>query len=1390
MADTTSTAGIRINADASSVAGAAKEGAEALGRLGDETKKLTGAGKDAREAAAAFTQRLKEQADTLGMSRIQIEQYKAAQLDLNTQQRASVRASLEQIEAHERLTQSTARGTSATLDFMMAMAGYDVIRSAASALVDYAKEATLLATRHETLGVVMTVVGRNAGYTAGEMAMHAEGVRKMGITMVQSRESVVKMAQANIDLGKATELARVAQDAAVIGNTNSSEALGRLIYGIQSAQTDVLRTIGINVNFENSYKTLAKEIGKTTEQLTESEKAQSRANTVLEAGTRIAGTYEAAMGTAGKQMSSLARYAEDLKVLRGEIFNEALVIAVSNYTDALKGSNTEARRLADNKAFKQWGREIIETFAFVGDSVRGGFDAIAGAIEATAIVTLKSLDAMAQATRFVPGAPLVNWVAGDPLGKISEFTDSFTGVARENLQTRLNRPQLRDSAAAFFAQRDKDEERARIAQIEADFWGPPPVKGGAADSGGDGGTQSKKISDYERLIKVINEKNAVQTVEESVGRKLIASEADALKVMTGLRDGTLKMTDAQKMEIAAALEGTITSEKANLARERYTRQTEQAAQAHARWRASEEQATVKLEMQNRKLAEHNQTIGLSSEQLRALTVTRAEEALAIAKQNEELAQLEITQDNDAEMMHRRTEAARKFLDLTREGVARQAWAEQTKRMTEANDRMRDNLERGLTDSIIRGFDKGKPFARNFLDSLETMFKSAILTPVIQPIMRPVAGAITGVVQGAIASLFPGTAGAAGNGLDLLSAGSSVSGMFGGPSIGSTVASLFAPNIAGYGGTAGTAAALGELGINTAAGGALGGLGAALPWVGGALAIGSVLGLFGGGGGPKPSEAWLQGGPGSYSIGIDNAAGGDPNMSQVRAFNALLQDATKFDQAALASLVGTRVGNGSPADTQTLIDLLTQQLAPAAQAAATAQANLTARTNEAAAAMKAATEATAGAVEAQMRAASAAASAARQIADNLRQAGVTIGDAAFQLRGGPLSTLSLGRMAASAYSNLSSVFAQAMTGNTDALARLPQAANDYLQAKQAVSGSREQYAPEFGRVLGMLEQARGVAAAKANAEEYMATLLELQGEALKDIKAQLSLPSPDSTYLIQQQNLLSTIGGLLTNQTGVILTGNATQDVIKAITDYNAQASASSLQGLLNRANVQNDALFAAAQAGENTVSLLQQLVSLQASQAAAAAVSKAQASSAGPATTSQSIEQVLSGYNQSNFNITAAAAALRGAGGAAGFTDAQIATAIPVFGDYHRSVYNSGFTDGSSIDAIVSAVIRDAKNLFPGHATGLDYVPFDNYAMRAHKGEAVIDAQSMSAFRKYGISAGGSDNSALVAEMRAMRAELAALRKANDKTATATRKTADLLVRVTRDGQSLLTEAV
>jgi len=274
------------------------------------------------------------------------------------------------------------------------------------------KDSAMLAARYETLGVVMMVVGNNAGYTKSQLDIFQKKLQESGISMKQSRDALIQLSSAHIDLSNAQKLGRVAQDAAVIGQVNSSEAMNRIIYGIKSQQVEVLRAMGINVSFEDSYKRLATTLHTTTDKLTETQKAAARTNAVLDAGKIIAGTYEEAMGTAGKQITSLQRYWEDLKVKLGDNFLPALTDAVFAFADALKQAQDILAEISRS-----------EVAQFLGVVLMGAFKAVEVSVTAVIYVVGQLIRLLGAA--IADAAALSKGILTGDFSHISEINKSF-----------------------------------------------------------------------------------------------------------------------------------------------------------------------------------------------------------------------------------------------------------------------------------------------------------------------------------------------------------------------------------------------------------------------------------------------------------------------------------------------------------------------------------------------------------------------------------------------------------------------------------------------------------------------------------------------------------------------------------------------------------------------------------------------------------------------------------------------------------------------------------------------------------------------------------------------------------------------------------------------------
>ena len=238
------------------------------------------------------------------------------------------------------LAEDETKGILKKLDLtMVALTGTAVML--AKKLAQFTLESTKYAARVETLAVVTEQLGENAGYTLTEIRALERGIQKKGITTEASRQSLAKMMQAELDLADATNLARLAQDAAVIAGTNSSEAFSRLVDVISTGNVRMARTMGLQVDFNAGYEKMAEQLGKTTDELTSQEQAQSRANSVMSEGAQIAGSYTSAMESVGKQLASTPRYWDEFKRAFGEA-NIDKVGAANNAWQKFLKNRTEA----------------------------------------------------------------------------------------------------------------------------------------------------------------------------------------------------------------------------------------------------------------------------------------------------------------------------------------------------------------------------------------------------------------------------------------------------------------------------------------------------------------------------------------------------------------------------------------------------------------------------------------------------------------------------------------------------------------------------------------------------------------------------------------------------------------------------------------------------------------------------------------------------------------------------------------------------------------------------------------------------------------------------------------------------------------------------------------
>jgi len=239
----------------------------------------------------------------------------------------------------QRATQSMNQFQSQSSRLNNAMIGVGVVAGIAGAgVIAMGTKAFMAAARVDELDYALNAVGKSTkmGYKAlQDEALEIKGV---GIEMEIAQKSVLKFAQNNLELGKASEVARIAQDLAIISGENSTETYNRLTHAVITGRSEVLKSVGIQKSAGQMYEEYAKKIGIATSSMTFQQKQAAILEGVIKEGANVFGTYEAAMKSPGKLLRSFARLHNELQVSVGGVLLKAfgpIIYSLYNMEKAL-----------------------------------------------------------------------------------------------------------------------------------------------------------------------------------------------------------------------------------------------------------------------------------------------------------------------------------------------------------------------------------------------------------------------------------------------------------------------------------------------------------------------------------------------------------------------------------------------------------------------------------------------------------------------------------------------------------------------------------------------------------------------------------------------------------------------------------------------------------------------------------------------------------------------------------------------------------------------------------------------------------------------------------------------------------------------------------------------
>lgn len=241
--------------------------------------------------------------------------------------------------------------------------------------------------------------------------------------------------------------------------------------------------------------------------------------------------------------------------------------------------------------------------------------------------------------------------------------------------------------------------------------------------------------------------------------------------------------------------------------------------------------------QVQRLRDEEQAAGIAAAE--NISLAQAIEKVGLARLREERAKLQSQGADEGTLLYlqREIDYREQLIDLIGNKDAREAGVKAAKDAADEWKRTAESIENSLTDALLRGFENGKGFLRNLIDTTKNLFSTLVLRPQIQAVLG-----ITGVgASGAALANGSSTGGVPGL--------SSIGSFFGGNSFGTTLGGAavdIGNTLVGFGfdkvgaaisGLADGAAAFSNLQFGIA--GLLGGLGGSL--LGGQGSLGGSLG---------------------------------------------------------------------------------------------------------------------------------------------------------------------------------------------------------------------------------------------------------------------------------------------------------------------------------------------------------------------------------------------------------------------------------------------------------------------------------------------------------------------------------------------------------------------
>lgn len=387
----------------------------------------------------------------------------------------------------------------------------------------------------------------------------------------------------------------------------------------------------------------------------------------------------------------------------------------------------------------------------------------------------------------------------------------------------------------------------------------------------------KKLGEeYGKLAESAQEYLNRATLELDLGAQLNDAQKQQLRIGEFLAANAGKLTAARVAELQQIILQISRIDQEKRSRDAVNESLKAAAKAQEELYTSAQRNVEQAVGRVRQLEDERRAADLAARTNISLAAALEEVAIARLKERQEVAAM-VGDGRLVEQLGREIAARERIRDLILDKDTRDAQAKAAEDAAKAWQKASDDIEKALTDALVRGFESGKGVLRSVGDWILNYFKSTIARGIAQTLisaLSSIGGRAGSGILGGLGSLFSGGAAAAPGGGGIGSLGSIISLISGGSSFGAgLMGGLFGGG--GLGGSLSAAWSLLTSGSMAGAGAGLGmAVGAIAPYAAAVYGLYRIISGVGTGRDRSPAR---------QSVGLVDALGRDLGLGEFAPF---------------------------------------------------------------------------------------------------------------------------------------------------------------------------------------------------------------------------------------------------------------------------------------------------------------------------------------------------------------------------------------------------------------------------------------------------------------------------------------------------------------------------